>query len=153
NDLVLENPVFLGLWSEAFRPVKKSLLQPLSDVFRDRNPERASERMLAANLLADYTVDSPRVLADLLADADEKQFAVIYPKVKERGEQGWPLLASEIDKKLPAGVPSSDEKREKLARRQANAAVALLKMNQPEKVWPLLKRTPPDDPRVRSYLI
>src|SRR5215470_3422358 len=26
-------------------------------------------------------------------------------------------------------------------------------MHQPEKVWPLLKRTPPDDPRVRSYLI
>ena len=26
-------------------------------------------------------------------------------------------------------------------------------MGQPEKVWPLFKRTPPDDPRVRSYLI
>jgi formylglycine-generating enzyme required for sulfatase activity len=64
-----------------------------------------------------------------------------------------PLLIGEIDKKLPADLPSSDEKRETLARRQANAAVALLKMNHPEKVWPLLKRTPPDDPRVRSYLI
>ena len=48
-------------------------------------------------------------------------------------------------------MPSSDEKREKLAKRQANAAVALLRMNQPEKVWPLLKHSP--DPRVRSYLI
>jgi formylglycine-generating enzyme required for sulfatase activity len=28
-----------------------------------------------------------------------------------------------------------------------------LKLKQPEKVWALLKRTPPDDPRVRSYLI
>ena len=44
-----------------------------------------------------------------------------------------------------------DESKEKLAKRQANAAVALLKMNQPEKVWPLLKHSP--DPRVRSYLI
>ena len=61
------------------------------------------------------------------------------------------MLTGEIDKKLPSDLPSSDEKREKLAKRQANAAVALLKMNQPAKVWPLLKHSP--DPRVRSYLI
>jgi formylglycine-generating enzyme required for sulfatase activity len=70
---------------------------------------------------------------------------------KEQGEQGLPVLTGEIDKKLPSDLPSSDEKREKLAKRQANAAVALLRMNQPEKVWPLLKHSP--DPRVRSYLI
>ena len=62
-----------------------------------------------------------------------------------------PLLIGEIDTNLPADLPSSDEKREKLAKRQANAAVALLRMSQPEKVWPLLKHCP--DPRVRSYLI
>ena len=61
------------------------------------------------------------------------------------------MLTAEIDKKLPAELPSSDDKREKLAKRQANAAVALLRMNQPAKVWPLLKHSP--DPRVRSYLI
>ena len=61
NDLVLENPVYLGQWSEAFRPVKKSLLAPLADIFRDRNPERASERTLATNLLADYAADQPQV--------------------------------------------------------------------------------------------
>src|SRR5207253_10605042 len=56
-----------------------------------------------------------------------------------------------IDTKPPADLPSSDDKRETLAKRQANAAVALLRMNQPAKVWPLLKHSP--DPRVRSYLI
>ena len=61
------------------------------------------------------------------------------------------MLTSEIDKKLPPDMPSSDERRDKLAKRQANAAVALLRMNQPAKVWPLLKHGP--DPRVRSYLI
>jgi hypothetical protein len=40
---------------------------------------------------------------------------------------------------------------EKLAKRQSKAAVALLRMDQPEKVWPLFKHSP--DPRVRSYLI
>jgi formylglycine-generating enzyme required for sulfatase activity/WD40 repeat protein/tetratricopeptide (TPR) repeat protein/tRNA A-37 threonylcarbamoyl transferase component Bud32 len=38
-----------------------------------------------------------------------------------------------------------------LAKRQANAAVALLRLNQADKVWPLLKQSP--DPRLRSYLI
>jgi hypothetical protein len=84
-------------------------------------------------------------------DADEKQFAVIYPKLKEHGEQGLPILIGEIEKKVPAKLPSSDAKRETLAKRQANAAVALLRMDRPEKVWPLLKHGP--DPRVRSYLI
>src|SRR5262249_50914363 len=44
-----------------------------------------------------------------------------------------------------------EEAKEKLAKRQANAAVALLRKHQPAKVWPLLKHRP--DPRVRSYLI
>jgi serine/threonine protein kinase/formylglycine-generating enzyme required for sulfatase activity len=153
NDLVQENLVFLGQWGEAFRPVKERLVPRLSEIFRDGRPERTPERTLATSLLADYTADNVEVLAELLMDADEKQFAVIYPQLKARGEQGWPLLTGEIDRELPAGLPSSDGKRERLARRQANAAVALLKMNRPEKVWPLLRRTPPDDPRVRSYLI
>jgi formylglycine-generating enzyme required for sulfatase activity len=41
--------------------------------------------------------------------------------------------------------------KERLAKRQANAAVALLRLKQPEKVWSLLKHSP--DPEVRSYLI
>ncbi len=151
NDLVRENPVFLGQWSEAYRPVKDALLKPLADVFRDLRPERAAERSLATNLLADYAADNPHVLADLLMDADEKQFAVLFPKLKVLGERGLPILSGEIDKRLPADLPSSDDKREKLAKRQANAAVALLRMNQPEKVWPLLKHS--HDSRVRSYLI
>ena len=151
NDLVLESPVYLGQWSEAFRPVRKSLLIALAEIFRDRNAERTSERTLATNLLADYAADQPQVLADLLMDADDKQFAVIYAKFKDRAEQGLPLLTAVIDTKLPADLPSSEARRETLAKRQANAAVALLRMSLPEKVWPLLKHSP--DPRVRSYLI
>ena len=151
NDLVRENPIFLLYWSEAYRPIRDSLLKPLAVIFRDQRPERAAERSLATNLLADYAADDPQVLADLLMDADDTQFAVIYPKLRDRGEQAVPVLTGEIDKKPPPDIPSSDVKREKLAKRQANAAVALLRMNHPEKVWPLLKHGP--DPRVRSYLI
>ena len=150
NDLVGEPAVYLALWMDSLRPVRVKLLAPLVGIYRMAN-RRETERSLATDILADYAADQPQVLADLLMDADEKQFAVIYPKFKEQGEQGLPVLTGEIDKKLPSDLPSSDEKREKLAKRQANAAAALLRMNRPEKVWPLLKHSP--DPRVRSYLI
>ena len=41
--------------------------------------------------------------------------------------------------------------REELARRQAQAAVTLFRLGQPEVVWPLLRHTP--DPTRRSYLL
>jgi eukaryotic-like serine/threonine-protein kinase len=93
--------------------------------------------------------DQPQVLADLLMEADEKQFAVIFLKFKELGERGLPFLTSEIERRL--SPDAKDDTKEELAKRQANAAVALLLMNKSEKVWPLLKHSP--DPRVRSYLI
>lgn len=149
NDLVRQNPIFLGIWSETFTPVKQSLLAPLADIFRDREAKRTDERNLATNLLANYAADQPTVLADLLMDADEKQLTVLFPKFSERSKEGLPILLAEIGRKLPHDV--KDDAKEKLAKRQANAAVGLLRMNQPEKIWPLLKHS--SDPRMRSYLI
>ncbi len=149
----------LSLWMEALGPVRAKLLPQLSAVYRDSG-RRETERSLATDILAEYAADNPQVLVDLLMDADDKQFAVIYPVATSGSLVGGgkptsePLVATligTIDMKLPADMPAADEKREKLAKRQANAAVALLRMNQPEKVWPLLRHSP--DPRVRSYLI
>lgn len=128
NDLVLENPIFLGQWSEAYRPVKNSFLAPLAAIFRDQRPERTAERILATNLLADYAADQPQFLADLLMSADDKQFAVLYPKFKEQGERGLAVLTAEVDRKLPP--EANEDRKEQLAKRQANAAVALLRMNE-----------------------
>ena len=125
-------------------PIQQDLEAPLKS-------RLTAERSLATNLLADYAAGQPRLLADLLMDADENQFGVVFPKLKAHGEKALPLLTGEINKKMPPDMPSSDKEREKLAKRQANAAVALLMLNQAEKVWPLLKHSP--DPRVRSYLI
>jgi serine/threonine protein kinase/formylglycine-generating enzyme required for sulfatase activity len=261
HDLVRENPVYLLYWSETLRPARERLLAPLSSIFQDRNTERAAERTVATNLLADYAADNPPVLVDLLMDADEKQYARIYPLVEKRlvdclarlvaaidspaqkaadkmvfemqgtiaaddpkvkPSQGAALPAKRYEVRLQAGkkyrltmdskqldsflvlrdkankelafdddgggdlnallvyrpgrddtymvfaaslrgtgsfhlkivetfAGDDDDGKEKVAKRQANAAVALLRMNQAEKVWPLLRHSP--DPRVRSYLI
>jgi serine/threonine protein kinase/formylglycine-generating enzyme required for sulfatase activity len=44
-----------------------------------------------------------------------------------------------------------EEAKDRLAKRQANAAVALLRLDREQKVWPMLQHRP--DPRARSYLI
>ena len=149
EELVSVNPVYLGMWSEEFRPLKARLLGPLCGGFRQQQPERSAERSLATSLLADYAADQPQVLADLVMDADEKQFAILYPKLKKRGKEGLPLLQGELDK--TAMPDAGEEAIEALAKRQANAAVALLKMDQTDKVWPLFRHSP--DPRVRTGLI
>jgi formylglycine-generating enzyme required for sulfatase activity len=147
DDLVAVNPVHLGLWMDALRPVKRALLESLSTVFRDKSIERAGERTVATNLLADYAAGDAPLLGRFLMEADEKQFAVLLPRVQEAGTAGLAFLQTVVSKELP---PASDA-REVLARQQARAAVALLRLGQAEKVWPLLKHSP--DPRVRSYLL
>lgn len=146
----LQNPSHYILLRDSLKPVGKHLIHALKKRFENIGLSE-SEGMLATHFLVEYAGDQPDELASLLIDANEKQLAVIYPKVKEQSEASLPILQAEIDKNLPPDLPSSDEKWEKLAKRQSNAAVALLKMNKPEKVWPLLKHSP--DPRVRSYLI
>ena len=44
-----------------------------------------------------------------------------------------------------------EDAKEVLARRQANAAVALVRLGRAEKAWPLLRHSP--DPSVRSYIV
>jgi serine/threonine protein kinase/formylglycine-generating enzyme required for sulfatase activity len=149
---VQKNPSHYATLLDQLRPVRASLLLPLTELYRTKEKPEA-ERSFATTILADYAADKPEVLSDLLMDGDEKQFGVVFPRLREHGEKALALLTGEIDKIPPAQLPTSDEKRETLAKRQANAAVALLKLNQSKKVWPLLQRNPPDDPRVRSYLI
>ena len=112
--LLAEKTLLALTWAEALRPVRLSLLPGLQAVFGGREYDD-SERMLATGILVDYAADQPRVLADLLMDADEKQFAVIFPKLKTRGEQGMLVLTGEIDRTLP--LDSTDDTKEKLARR------------------------------------
>ncbi len=147
NDLVNEPSVYVPVWMESLRPVRVHLLPSLSVVYGDTN--RPVERSRATDILTDYAVDQGTVLANLVMDADVKQFAIFLPKLKERGDEGLPVLLGEIEKKLPPAAKNEDQ--EKVAKRQANAALALLKLDRPEKAWTVLKHSP--NPRARSYLI
>jgi serine/threonine protein kinase/formylglycine-generating enzyme required for sulfatase activity len=145
-----ENPLHLGIWKEALEPIKLHLLPSLIAAFRTSvDPDR---RRLAATLVADHAADLPDVLVDLLLDADENQYSVIFPKIQAKRDFALTALNLELDRTVGEVEPSSaDTARDVLAKRQAKAAIALLGLGSPERVWSLLEHRP--DPRLRSFLI
>jgi formylglycine-generating enzyme required for sulfatase activity len=104
--LVAENVVYLGVWLDGLRPVKDHLLAPLAEVFRDRSEARAGERNLATSILEDFAADRPDALADLLMDANDKQFAALFPQVQAAGTRAVAPLLAELDRQ--AAFPWDD---------------------------------------------
>jgi serine/threonine protein kinase/formylglycine-generating enzyme required for sulfatase activity len=145
---VQKNPSHYTPVLELLRPVRGELLGPLAKVCRGKGRSE-SERSWATTILADYAANRPRELAELLMDGDEKQFAILFPKVESHRERAVPLLGETV--KTPLESKKTDEEKEILAKRQANAAVALLRLGRAEQTWPVLKHR--GDPRARSYLI
>jgi formylglycine-generating enzyme required for sulfatase activity/tRNA A-37 threonylcarbamoyl transferase component Bud32 len=95
------NPLHLGAWTDALRPVRLALLSPLGKAFRQGEPPE--RRQVAATVLADYAADRPDDLADLMADADARQFAVLLPKLRAHREKAIARLNQEL-----ARIPQPD---------------------------------------------
>jgi hypothetical protein len=83
DELVAVNPVFLGHWTEALRPVGGRLTGPLAAAFRDGG-RAESERTLAASVLADYAGNDPEMMADLLMDSEPIFFHAFFHRVDQR---------------------------------------------------------------------
>ncbi len=96
EEFLSANPLHLGLWAEALRPVRGELLAPLGDVFHGR--ALAEKRQVAAEVLADYTRDRPEILTDLLAEADPRQWQALLPRLKAHRERAVALLLAELGK-------------------------------------------------------
>jgi serine/threonine protein kinase/formylglycine-generating enzyme required for sulfatase activity len=143
-----ENLQHLPAWKLAFDPIGAVLINPLGDIFRD-DKAYETDRVLATELLADYAAKIPACLAELLMDANEKQLPIMFDRLKVVSNGATGLLTAELAKK--PSPKDGAETRTKLAKRQANAGVALFKLGQETVVWPLLKHSP--DPTARSFLI
>src|SRR5262249_45987846 len=92
------NPPPPGQWGAALRLVRRHLLAPLGRVFRGEDKDLAGYRQVAANVLADYASDRPGLLAELLLDADAKQYAVLRPVLEKHREQAVRSLTSALVK-------------------------------------------------------
>jgi formylglycine-generating enzyme required for sulfatase activity len=135
-------------WREALRPAKQQLIKPLGLIFRDA-AQKEQPRTYATETLADYASGLPEVLVNLLADAEQFQFQVIFDGLAAHQSRATALAETELAKRV--GEKTSEDEKVASARRQANLATALLRMGKNDDVWPLLQFSP--DPRVRSYLI
>jgi formylglycine-generating enzyme required for sulfatase activity len=138
----------LVAWRTALHPVKTQLIDLLVRRFRDQNEQELIRRN-AAEILATYVADRPEKLFDLLADSEQFQFPLFFDQLAEYRETEIALAHKELERQMPETATEDDK--ERLAKRQANVAIALLRLGLPDKVWALLKFTP--DPRVRSYVI
>ncbi len=84
----------------ALLPVEPEQQKPLCGWFKNER-RGESERFLAARILADYAADRPEMLADLLPDADEKQFAVLLPKLQDHDRRvAAGALQSALDERV-----------------------------------------------------
>jgi formylglycine-generating enzyme required for sulfatase activity len=147
EQLLMANPLHVGIWKEALEPVRGALLPPLAKAFRT---SRQSDRgRLVATILADYSADLPENLVELLLDADDRQYEVLLPKLKAQRAAVLPLLHRALDRTAPDQAP--DAEKDVLAERQANAAVTLLHLDDAERAWPLLRHSA--DPSRRTYLL
>ena len=74
--------------------MRQALLPALGEVFR--GVRLAERKEVAANVLADYAVDQPDLLVDLLLDADPRQYAVLSPVLERHREQAVARLLREL---------------------------------------------------------
>jgi eukaryotic-like serine/threonine-protein kinase len=121
-------------WRDALRPAKQQMIGPLSTIYQDKS-QREQNRTYATEALAEYAADRPDVLFELMASAEAFQFPAIFARLSSQRETAIILAETELKKSPPA----KEDGRETWALRQANVAVALLRLGDSDKVWPLLK--------------
>src|SRR6185312_5610486 len=111
----------------------------LAALFRDKSkPE--PDRFLATNILISYAGDRPETMVSLLLDAEPKSFLVLFDALKVHDQSAVSLLTSAIEKE-----------KERTPQQRGRAAVALVRLGQGDKVWPLLRHSA--DPSTRSYIV
>lgn len=148
EELVGVLPSELLPWRNALRPVKQYLDEPLTRIFGDDNRDTLA-RGFVTDTLAEYRKDDVGSLFDLLAESDDKQFAVLYDRLVVHKEQA--VYQANLEIARVAAPESSEVDKESLAVRKANAANMLLRMNAADQVWSLLKAG--SDVRARNYII
>jgi formylglycine-generating enzyme required for sulfatase activity len=162
--VVLENPLAAAVWFEALEPVRGALVPALVQRYpaaRGRlRGGKLDEVQLAAEVsgydltataLARYTADRPAAAAELLLTVDPRHAAQFVPAVTANKPAVVPVLMAELAKS--GQTDWSDEARETLGRRRAQAAAVLLTLGEAEPVWPVFAFPSDGDPTARSYLL
>lgn len=118
-------------------------------------PEIAERNRISIDVQRDQNVitarirDRPEDLVNQLLDADPSQFGALLLQFKNQGNNGLQVLNQVLSEDASRNEAYSDK--DKLAKRQANAAIVKLRMGDPPTLWTHFRASL--DPRLRSYLI
>jgi eukaryotic-like serine/threonine-protein kinase len=154
-------------WINMLRPVGMKLVGPLETRYRDRSPNRDAERPLAAAALSDYLKSDLQKLIDLILLADnDREFVPLLQSLRPHHQLASQTLRKLLSQSAPPFIDTSQlvpalrnvlpesatpEIRDAFWKKQANAAVCLLCLGEPDAAWPLLTQTP--NPSLRSFII
>jgi hypothetical protein len=153
DQLVKENPLRVATWIETLRPAKDQLLIRLQNIVLNRGGSASpTEKGLALDMLESYAEDF-ETLHELIVGGDPKVFATFFAKYQAFNKQALEKLQQELIAKVPEFAPDNetDPKRLPAIERQANAAVALLQLEDPKPVYDFL--TVDRDPEALSQFI
>ena len=135
--------------------MRSKLTAPLATIFRDSRSE--NDRTQARDILIHYASDDLHLITSLLMDADPTAYGTAYADffgiVQRQEAKSLQFLQAEVAKKatIPDGDKDSETVKDRLAERQARAAVALVRMGKAEEIMPLLRHSA--DPRLRSFIV
>ena len=143
-------PSDLAPLRKALRPVASKISPHLREIFLDSNREQ-QQRTFATESLVDYAANSPETLYELLVDCDERQFPLVFRALEDHSGYVVEMASQTIAQQIPLPGNSTGV-RSRMARNQANAAVALYQFDHFNEVWTLVEKVGVD-PTVRSLVI
>ncbi|MFM8213023.1 MAG: hypothetical protein ACKN82_00055, partial [Pirellula sp.] len=149
EQLISQNAEYQPILREALRSRADRLIPELTQLFSTNN-STDSQKLSAANAIADYAQDDRKMLADLITLADPSQFEVLFPLISAGNTKGVIEELAKVTAKLPEDELSTTD-RISFGQRRANAAVTLLRLGEPEKLLPVFDWT--DDPEALTQFI
>jgi eukaryotic-like serine/threonine-protein kinase len=166
-DLVVqENPLRIAVWIDALRPAGKSLNPELKLIYASPAESRSQTEIdLATEILDSYAAEDFQLLHELILVGGPKQFSKLFDKYTRFRQQALDALRGELarpfdpeessvgDNALLNNASDDDAEARRLAfiQRQANAAVALVRLEDPTPVYQFL--TVDRDPEALSQFI
>jgi serine/threonine protein kinase/formylglycine-generating enzyme required for sulfatase activity len=157
DQVVQENPLRIAVWMEALRPVAKTLNPELKRIYAASAESRSQTEIdLATEILESYAVDDFKVLHELVLVGQPRQFTKMFANYRRFQQQALEALREELAQPFTPenpDLPTEDLERLRLAHiaRQANAAVALFRLEDPTPVCQFL--TVDRDPEALSQFI
>lgn len=143
-DEIRQHPGAFSRWIALLQPARQ-LIAPALRVIYLSEATSARDRLVAAEILAEYFADAPEDLAELAICSNPDQYDILSTKLRRLGEDATLTLGE-----FAAGRVPNIHQEEPPAKQRAHAAVALLDLGQPEPLLQMLSEN--RNPGLRTYV-